>query len=132
MLKLNKEDSRDLGFALMCFEVNAITKKEFQIWLDEIVKKLPVDEFPIYLIDLIDFLNSDDSLLHIYDVIGFVPGGDLSTQDKNAIYGITYMRQQEFYDIPVSKEKALAALKKNPQILQEFKRFFPFVKLESE
>ncbi|KLR96905.1 hypothetical protein M674_13465, partial [Neisseria gonorrhoeae SK708] len=33
------------------------------------------------------------------------------------------------YDPPVSKEKALKALKKHPEIYQRFSYFFPFVEL---
>ncbi|KLR97659.1 hypothetical protein M674_11595, partial [Neisseria gonorrhoeae SK708] len=33
------------------------------------------------------------------------------------------------YDPPVSKEKALKALKKHPEIYQKFRHFFPFVEL---
>lgn len=53
----------------------------------------------------------------------------MTKKEKDAVYGITYMRNQEFYDIPIAKKKALEVLEKHPEIYHKFKRFFPFVEL---
>lgn len=129
MWKIEKENSQDLGFAIHCLFFNAIDMDEFKLWLQEVIKITPVDKIPYYFYDLVDF---DEPLFHISNVIGFVPDSNLSPAQDNALTGIAYLRGVDIYDPPVSKEKALTALKKNPQIMKEFKRFFPFVKFESE
>lgn len=113
----------------MCYECNAVNKDEFLDWLYGIVKTVPVESFSKYLIDLIDYLESEDSSLYIYNIIGFVPTTGMTKKEKDAVYGITYIRNQEFYDIPITKKKALEALEKHPEIYHKFKRFFPFVEL---
>ena len=129
MLGLTRDNCYDLGFAILCYECNAVNKDEFLDWLYGIVKTVPVESFPKYLIDLIDYLESEDSSLYIYNIIGFVPTTGMTKKEKDAVYGITYMRNQEFYDIPITKKKALEALEKHPEIYHKFKGFFPFVEL---
>ncbi|HEY9925001.1 TPA: hypothetical protein ACQ65G_000432 [Neisseria meningitidis] len=129
MLGLTRDNCYDLGFAILCYECNAVNKDEFLDWLYGIVKTVPVESFPKYLIDLIDYLESEDSSLYIYNIIGFVPTTGMTKKEKDAVYGITYIRNQEFYDIPITREKALKALKKHPEIYQKFRHFFPFVEL---
>lgn len=129
MLGLTRDNCYDLGFAILYYECNAVNKDEFLDWLYGIVKTVPVESFPRYLIDLIDCLESDDCSISIYNIIGSVPTTDMTKKEKDAVYGITYMRNQEFYDIPITKKKALEALEKHPEIYHKFKRFFPFVEL---
>ncbi len=127
MWKLTKEKGHDLSFAINCLFSQAININEFKTWLEEVIRNTPTDEIPFYIYDLMDF---DESLADIYSTIGFVPDSNLSPAQDNALTGIAYLRGVDVYDPPVSKEKALSALEKNPKILKEFKRFFPFVKLE--
>ncbi|ENV6905406.1 hypothetical protein JT015_000447, partial [Neisseria gonorrhoeae] len=47
----------------------------------------------------------------------------------NALTGIAFLRGIDVYDPPISKEKALKALEKHPEIYQKFQHFFPFVEL---
>ncbi|ENX7956996.1 hypothetical protein DZJ13_08730, partial [Neisseria gonorrhoeae] len=94
--------------------------------LDIVVRDTPIDTVPLYIFDLIDF---DKSIGEIYDVIGVVNYGYISNNQKNALTGIAFLRGIDVYDPPVSKEKALKALKKHPEIYHKFKRFFPFVEL---
>ena len=129
MVGLTRNNCDDLGFAILCYERNAAEKKEFLDWLYGIVRTVPVESFPRYLIDLIDCLESAACSISIYNIIGFVPTTDMTKKEKDAVYGITYMRNQEFYDIPITKKKALEALEKHPEIYHKFKRFFPFVEL---
>ncbi|ENW3382256.1 hypothetical protein ICR78_001361 [Neisseria gonorrhoeae] len=91
-----------------------------------VVRDTPIDTVPLYIFDLIDF---DKSIGEIYDVIGVVNYGYISNNQKNALTGIAFLRGIDVYDPPVSKEKALKALKKHPEIYHKFKRFFPFVEL---
>ena len=68
-------------------------------------------------------------LADIDNIIGFVAPSNLSIQEKNALAGIAYLRNIDVYDSPTSKEKAFIELKKNSHILDEFKKFFPFIDL---
>jgi len=61
--------------------------------------------------------------------LNFVPNTDLSKDQDDALTGIAFLRGIDIYDPPVSKEKALKALKKHPEIYQRFQHFFPFVEL---
>lgn len=126
MWKIAKENSQDLGFAISCLFSRSISLPEFQSWLGIVVTDVPIEKIPFYVYDLMDF---NDDLANIDNVIGFVAPSKLSTQQKNALIGIAYSRNIDVYDSPISKEKALEALKNNPHILDEFKRFFPFIEL---
>lgn len=126
MWKIDKNNSEDLNFALGCIYCQAINMGEFKTWLFNVIKDTPVESIPDYIFDLVDF---NDSLFHITGVIGFVPHGDLMDEDVNSLYGIAFARGVDVYDSPVTKKNALKALKGNPRMLAEFKRFFPFIDL---
>ena len=105
---------------------DAINLSEFKLWLDIVVRDTPIDTIPLYIFDLIYF---NKSIGEIYDVIGVVNYGYISNDQKNALTGIAFLRGIDVYDPPVSKEKALKALEKYPEIYQKFQHFFPFVEL---
>lgn len=126
MWKIYINDSQDLDFVLTCLFCGVINLRELNLWAEEVVRTTELDIIPEYVFDLVYF---DDSLLRLDDVIGFVPCGDLSDKDINALYGIAFARGVDVYDSPVTKKDALEALRKNPKILEKFKRFFPFVEL---
>lgn len=126
MWKIYKNDSEDLAFSLNCLFSQAININEFKLWLDIVLREVNIEHLPDYFFNLVDF---DKPLFHIVNTIGFVPHGKLSEKEENALIGIAYLRDIDVYDSPVSKEYALEALKKNPQVLEEFKRFFPFIDL---
>ena len=126
MWKISKENCEDLGFAIVCIFYDAINLSEFKLWLDIVIRDTPIDKIPLYVFDLINF---EKSIGKIYDVIGVVNYGCISNDQKNALTGIAFLRGIDVYDPPVSKEKALKALEKYPEIYQKFQHFFPFVKL---
>ena len=115
MWKITKEQGQDLSFATYCLLSAAINLQEFKLWLDKVVLDMPIDNIPFYIFDLIDLEGVGD----IYNILDFVPNSDLSA----------FLRGIDVYDPPVSKEKALKALKKHPEIYQRFQHFFPFVEL---
>ncbi|ENW4690693.1 hypothetical protein E2103_000613, partial [Neisseria gonorrhoeae] len=78
------------------------------------------------IFDLADF---NGGIGDIDNIVGFVSSYSLSKSKKNALTGIAFLRGIDVYDPPISKEKALKALKKHPEIYHKFKRFFPFVEL---
>ena len=76
------------------------------------------------MFDLIDF---EDSLANIHLVIGFVPSSGLSKPEKIALEGISYLRGIDIFDPISTQEQSIECLKKNPHILEKFKRTFPFI-----
>ncbi len=87
---------------------------------------MPIEDIPFYIFDLADL---DEEIDNIYNIIGFVSSYSLSKLRRNALTGIAFLRGIDVYDPPVSKEKALKALEKYPEIYQKFQHFFPFVEL---
>ncbi len=79
--------------------------------------------------NIYDLIDGSYILADIDNIIGFVAPSNLSIQEKNALAGIAYLRNIDVYDSPTSKEKAFIELKKNSHILDEFKKFFPFIDL---
>ncbi|CBN87791.1 hypothetical protein [Neisseria lactamica] len=126
MWKIIKEDSDDLGFAIKCLFSQSIDLNEFKLWIEQVIRDMPIDDIPFYIFDLADL---DEEIDNIYNIIGFVSSYSLSKLRRNALTGIAFLRGIDVYDPPVSKEKALKALEKHPEIYHKFKRFFPFVEL---
>ena len=87
---------------------------------------MPIEDIPFYIFDLADL---DEEIDNIYNIIGFVSSYSLSKLRRNALTGIAFLRGIDVYHPPVSKEKALKALEKYPEIYQKFQHFFPFVEL---
>ena len=120
-----KENSEDLGFALACLDYQAITIEELKKWLDIVLMDTPTEELPNYFFNLVD---ADQD--HIANDIGYTPCFNLSRYEKYALEGIAYIRKvRSLSDMVVKEETALKALKNNPQILERFKKFFPFVEI---
>ncbi|CFB81093.1 TPA: hypothetical protein ACFK0C_03650 [Neisseria gonorrhoeae] len=126
MWKIIKEDSDDLGFAIKCLFSQSIDLNEFKLWIEQVIRDMPIEDIPFYIFDLADF---NGGIGDIDNIVGFVSSYSLSKSKKNALTGIAFLRGIDVYDPPVSKEKALKALKKHPEIYHKFKRFFPFVEL---
>ena len=120
-----KENSEDLGFALMCLSYQSITIEDLKKWLDIVLMDTPTEELPNYFFDLVD---ADQD--HIANDIGYVTHCHLSRYEKYALEGIAYIRKvRSLTDMLVKEETALKALQNNPQILERFKKFFPFVQI---
>ena len=120
-----KDNSKDLGFALSCLFSQAITMNEFKQWLDIVLMDTPTDELPNYFFDLID-----GDVFDIFKNMSYVPHDNLSRYEEYAVEGIAYIRKvRPLIDMVVKEEKALKALQNNPQILERFKKFFPFVEI---
>ena len=115
MWKIYKENSTDLNFAIGSIYCQAINLTEFKMWVEKIIREVDLDEIPNYFFDLIDF----QSLYDLIDIIGFVPENNLSKNQDNALTGIAFLRGIDVYDPPISKEKALKALEKHPEIYQK-------------
>ncbi|MFK7640917.1 hypothetical protein ACI43T_00150 [Neisseria oralis] len=126
MWKIIKDDSDDLGFAIICLFSQSIDLNEFKLWIEQVIRDMPIEDTPFYIFDLADF---DEEIANIDNIVGFVSSYSLSKSKKDALTGIAFLRGIDVYDPPISKEKALKALKKHPEIYQRFQHFFPFVEL---
>ena len=123
--KIHKENSEDLGFAISCFFKGAITADEFKKWLEIVLMDTPTEELPNYFFDLID-----GDVFDIFKNMSYVPHSSLSRYEKYALEGIAYIRKvRSLTDMLAKEETALKALQNNPQILERFKQFFPFVEI---
>ena len=112
-----------------CLSIGAISVSEFKSWLEIVICDNPIDDIPGYVFDILD---SNNIKLDIYKILGFSLSTVLSKQERKAVYGIAYTRRPDYgagYDVSVSKSVALKALQNNPQILERFKKFFPFVEI---
>ena len=126
MWKIIKVVSYVFGFAIICLFSHSIVLNEFKLWIEQVIRVMPIVDIPFYIFDLAVF----DGVIAVFDnIVGFISSYSLSTSKKNALTGIAFLRGIDVYDPPVSKEKALKALKKHPEIYQRFQHFFPFVEL---
>ena len=50
MWKIAKHDGRDLAFAIDCWFASAITIDEFKLWLDEVIRSMPLEDIPGYIV----------------------------------------------------------------------------------
>lgn len=122
MWKITKEQGQDLSFATYCLLSAAINSQEFKLWLEKVVLDIPADNTPFYIFDLIDF---EGEVADIYNILNFVPNTDLSKDQDDALTGIAFLRGIDIYDPPVSKEKALKALKNILKSIKGFSISFP-------
>ena len=121
-----KDNSKDLGFALSCLFSQAITMDEFKQWLEIVLMDTPTDELPNYF--FFDLIDGD--VFDIFKNMSYVPHSSLSRYEKYALEGIAYIRKvRPLTDMLAKEETALKALQNNPQILERFKKFFPFVEI---
>ena len=83
-----KENSEDLGFALMCLSYQSITIEELKKWLDIVLMDTPTEELPNYFFDLID-----GDVFDIFKNMSYVPHDNLSRYEEYAVEGIAYIRK---------------------------------------
>ena len=129
MWNIIKDNNQGLSFAMDCLSIGAISVPEFKSWLEIVIRDNPIEDIPDYVFDILD---SNNIKLDIYKILGFSLSTVLSKQERKAVYGIAYTRRPDYgmdYDVSVSKLIALKALQNNPQILERFKKFFPFVEI---
>ena len=129
MWNIIKDNNQDLSFAMDCLSIGDISVPEFKSWLEIVIRDNPIEDIPDYVFDILD---SNNIKLDIYKILGFSLSTVLSKQERKAVYGIAYTRRPDYgmdYDVSVSKLIALKALQNNPQILERFKKFFPFVEI---
>ena len=129
MWNIIKDNNQDLSFAMDCLSIGDISIPEFKSWLEIVIRDNPIEDIPGYVFDILD---SDNIKLDIYKILRFSLSTVLSKQERKSVYDIAYTRRPDYgidYDVSVSKSIALKALQNNPQILERFKKFFPFVQI---
>ena len=112
MWKIIKDDSDDLEFAIKCLFSQSIDLNEFKLWIEQVIRDMPIEDIPFYIFDLADF---DGVIADIDNIVGFISSYSLSKSKKNALTGIAFLRGIDVYDPPVSKEKALKAAERSEE-----------------
>ncbi|ELR63080.1 hypothetical protein C942_04729 [Photobacterium marinum] len=123
-LRIYQDDSEAIGFVIAALFSQAINLAEMQKWAESVI--MDCDDYPDYIIDLIGYSGF---LKDIYTVIGFYPASSLSDRQYLALVGIADIRGIDRFDTTPSKVDALAALKREPEILKRFIAEFPFTEL---
>ena len=126
MWKIAKHDGRDLAFAIDCWFASAITIDEFKLWLDEVIRSMPLEDIPGYIFDIYEL---EEALTPVDNIIGMVLSSGMTKLQEDALVGIADLRGAYMYDRYISKKRALRALQICPEIYDRFRHFFPFVEL---
>lgn len=124
-MDLTKEKSRTIGFVVSCLFHEAIDLRELNRWADHVIST--EEDYPPYITELSLF---DLYPVDIYKVIGFTPDLALTRYQKKALTGIAHRRGMASPYAQFGRDAALAALETHPEILNEFKRTFPFIDRE--
>ena len=82
MWKIIKEDSYDLGFAIKCLFSQSIDLNEFKLWIEQVIRDMPIEDIPFYIFDLADF---DGVIADIDNIVGFVSSYSLSKSKKKCL-----------------------------------------------
>ncbi len=125
-LRLTKNDSADIGFALTCLMSGAIHFREFKEWLYFVVEH--VDAPPNYIFDMIDVDQRID--FKPMRIMGWTPSATLRDDEHDALKGIGFMRQICEHEDVISRQKAIEKLRANEAFHQRVKDFFPFLDLD--
>lgn len=111
-----------LAFVITCLFCDAISKEEFRDWC---ARALSLNGAPGFLYDLMEF---DDDIFKIFKVVGHVPVWKHTEEDEYALYGVAVRRGVKPYDMPLSNDKAVAALEKSPSVGLLFCEVFDSIK----
>ena len=82
MWKIIKEDSGDLGFAIKCLFSQSIDLNEFKLWIEQVIRDMPIEDIPFYIFDLADF---DGGIGDIDNIVGFVSSCSLPKSKKKCL-----------------------------------------------
>ena len=120
-MRLSKDDSSDIGFALWCLASEAISKEEFSEWILHVIEVVP--DPPLYIFDLLD---SSGYLTDINKSIPFTPSAGLSDHQVSAISGIALTRGVSPFE-EVDEKQCMKAMRKETAVVEQFSQLFPFI-----
>lgn len=123
-LRLERNDSDDIGFVHACFIPGIITINEYKEWIYYVIEKY--DDIPSYFFKILDIDAKRDYKTR--DVIGFVPDYEPQRAEYDALIGIGFKRGAIATNDNLTREEALRALERNPHIEKKFYEMFPFLK----
>jgi hypothetical protein len=123
---LTPDDSDDIGFVNACVFSQAISVSDLSQWAQYSIALN--DAVPAYVYDLVDFT---EPLFKISKVYGFSPVWERTQDEEIALFGIAYLRGITLCDCPVEESEALAVLQAHRNILDRFRRTFPFLEVEA-
>ncbi len=127
-LRLEKDNSGDIGFVLECRFAGVISFQELKDWLYHVIEHR--DGVPTYFWDILDLDNEFD--FKAGRILGFQPTSNVSEREAKAICGIAYRRFADHESDFVGRATALQCLRENPHIENRFVEMFPFVDLPEE
>ena len=125
-LRLTKNDSSDIGFALDCLLCGAIQFKEFKEWLYFVIDQ--VDEPPAYIFDMLDVKLRVDFKPH--RIMGWNASGSLSDTELDALEGMGFLRGIRDFEDRITREDAIEKFMRNSSFHSKLKGFFPFMDVE--
>ena len=124
-MRLTKNDSDDIGFAVTCLFSGVLTWAEFQNWIHHVIET--VDDPPHYVFDLLDIGEKHD--FKPLQLMGWWPSWGASDQEHNALSGVGYPRFSEYSSDSIGRAGAERALDKHPEVLEQFRAAFPFIEM---
>jgi len=119
-MKIDKENSDDLGFALSALACQAITIDEFKEWVGFVIGNF---QYPEEFVDLLDAQFIVDAC----KAIPFTPTLADREAIEKALYGVAYSRFSGLFDASVPEPAAREALSQRGDVLDRFRETFPFI-----
>ncbi len=123
---VSRNDSSDLGFAILCRLSGTISHAEFIQWVYWVIEK-STDELPHFFFELDEL---EESAINFHRALGFSPSTGLTPDEEDAVDGIAYLRNATKgvgYDAHITRADAVAALGRNLQVVNRFNAVFPFI-----
>jgi len=125
MLHLSQSDPATIGFVVQCLTLGVITNEELRAWAEEVL--VASDDCPIYVEGLAEF---DGPPGEVSRTLGFVPGREFSPAEVAALEGILNLRKAPPANADTPEPNAAPELERHPELLDEFRRTFPLLRLE--
>ncbi|WP_181698828.1 hypothetical protein [Nocardia sp. GTS18] len=117
---------KQMGFVLGCIFAQAIDDRELSQWALNVVMANEVEDLPEYIYDLLNFQGNAGAALEVVGMFNSTGPGEAVS---DALTGIAYARGVEVYDPSITRSQAAVALRKRPDILDKFKKVFPFISM---
>jgi hypothetical protein len=125
-MDLTKQQSHTIGFVISCLFHEAIDVGELNRWADHVI--VTEVDYPGYIVDLTTFNSYSKD---VFRVIGFTPDLTLTHDQKKALTGIAYCRGMASPYAQFSRDTALKAIITHPELMDEFKKTFPFISIDT-
>jgi len=123
-LRLEIDDSSDIGFVDNCLVPGVISLNEFKEWIYFVIENH--DDIPSYFFEILDLNHKFE--YNCLRIMGFAPKWEYNDASLDALVGIGFKRGAITTNDNLTREEALRALERNPHIEKKFYEMFPFLK----